>query len=547
MSGANKTPLGRFEAGTTTRLEVARSSSLLKPSYMSESGNGDHHREEEPKPEKRGRWDREERTNHDVNKRDKDESTSKPKREKDVDNNSNDSTSRNSADAKEERRRKRKSRWGDSEKDRVIIPGLPTMLPPNLTQEQEKIYLLQLQIEEVSRKLRTGDLGIPSNPEARSPSPEPIYNNEGKRLNTREFRTRKKLEDDRHSLIQQMSQINPVYKPPADYKPPQQKISEKVLIPQEEYPDINFVGLLIGPRGNTLKSMERDTTAKIIIRGKGSVKEGKIGRKDGQPMPGEDEPLHAFVTGSTQDSVTRAVARIREVIRQGIEVPENQNDLRRNQLRELALLNGTLRESDGPRCSNCGANDHRSWQCPDKPNVTNNVVCSSCGGTGHIARDCKERGKSSSGTAANAKIDEEYLSLMAELGQGAPPPKKPSASSMSFGGGSGFMGMNSQSQAPKAIAAPPPPPPPSNQSGLLPTPPGQANNWGSDPNQWAQNAAYGNGASAGYDAAAYAQMYSQQNPAWMQAWMQQAATNPASVGNPWASYLQQPPPPPPPM
>ena len=26
------------------------------------------------------------------------------------------------------------------------------------------------------------------------------------------------------------------------------------MIPQEEHPDINFVGLLIGPRGNTLKS-----------------------------------------------------------------------------------------------------------------------------------------------------------------------------------------------------------------------------------------------------------------------------------------------------
>jgi splicing factor 1 len=35
------------------------------------------------------------------------------------------------------------------------------------------------------------------------------------------------------------------------------------------------------------------------------------------------------------------------VISQGIEVPEGQNDLRRQQLRELALLNGTLRENDG--------------------------------------------------------------------------------------------------------------------------------------------------------------------------------------------------------
>ena len=43
-------------------------------------------------------------------------------------------------------------------------------------------------------------------------------------------------------------------------RPPQTKICEKVLIPQDEYPDINFVGLIIGPRGNTLKGMERDVS-----------------------------------------------------------------------------------------------------------------------------------------------------------------------------------------------------------------------------------------------------------------------------------------------
>ena len=53
---------------------------------------------------------------------------------------------------------------------------------------------------------------------SRSPSPEPIYNNEGKRLNTREYRTRKKLEDERHQLVQEAWRHNPNYKPPADYK-----------------------------------------------------------------------------------------------------------------------------------------------------------------------------------------------------------------------------------------------------------------------------------------------------------------------------------------
>ncbi len=63
--------------------------------------------------------------------------------------------------------------------------------------------------------------------------------------------------------------------------------------------------------------MERETGAKIIIRGKGSVKEGKVGRKDGQPLPGEDEPLHAYVTATNPEFVLKAVNKIKEVIKQG--------------------------------------------------------------------------------------------------------------------------------------------------------------------------------------------------------------------------------------
>lgn len=38
--------------------------------------------------------------------------------------------------------------------------------------------------------------------------------------------------------------------------------------------------------------------------------------------------------------------QITQTIKEGIEQPEGQNDLRRKQLRELAKLNGTLREED---------------------------------------------------------------------------------------------------------------------------------------------------------------------------------------------------------
>lgn len=318
-------------------------------------------------------------------------------------------------------KKKRRSRWGNpEEKEKAVVPGMPTVIPPGLSKEQEEQYLLQLQIEEISRRLRTGDLGIPPNPEDRSPSPEPIYNNEGKRLNTREYRTRKKLEEERHQLIQKQIDRNPEYKPPADYKPPVIRVSDKVMIPQEEHPDINFVGLLIGPRGNTLKNLEKETGAKIIIRGKGSVKEGKIGRKDGQPLPGEDEPLHAYVTANNPENVKKAVEKIKEVIKQGIEVPEGQNDLRRQQLRELALLNGTLREND--------ALGKLKQLQQAQSIITNTIICTVCGGTGHIAQDCKAkrpgdtfRAMQNQSAADKAKMDSEYMSLMAELGEGPPP------------------------------------------------------------------------------------------------------------------------------
>lgn len=118
--------------------------------------------------------------------------------------------------------------------------------------------------------------------------------------------------------------------------------------------------------------MEKETGAKIIIRGKGSVKEGKVGRKDGQPLPGEDEPLHAFITASNPEHVKKAVDKIKEVIKQGIEVPEGHNDLRRMQLRELAQLNGTLRETDGPRCSNCGSTEHKRYLYIDQSTTFSN-------------------------------------------------------------------------------------------------------------------------------------------------------------------------------
>lgn len=53
----------------------------------------------------------------------------------------------------------------------------------------------------------------------RSPSPEPVYNEFGARINTREARTREKLQRRRNQLIGDLIKTSPNYRPPADYKP----------------------------------------------------------------------------------------------------------------------------------------------------------------------------------------------------------------------------------------------------------------------------------------------------------------------------------------
>ena len=169
------------------------------------------------------------------------------------------------------------------------------------------------------------------------------------------------------------------------------------------------VGLLIGPRGNTLKKMETESLAKIAIRGKGSVKEGK-GRSDAAHTSNQEEDLHCLIMADTEEKVNKAKQLIHNVIETAASIPEGQNELKRNQLRELAALNGTLRDDENQACQNCeftvpsvnevltnsgGQIGHRKYDCPEQRNFTANIICRVCGNAGHMARDCPDRQRGS--------------------------------------------------------------------------------------------------------------------------------------------------------
>jgi splicing factor 1 len=58
-------------------------------------------------------------------------------------------------------------------------------------------------------------------------------------VNTREYRYRKRLEDERHKLVERAMKTIPNYHPPQDYRRPT-KTQEKVYVPVNDYPEINF-------------------------------------------------------------------------------------------------------------------------------------------------------------------------------------------------------------------------------------------------------------------------------------------------------------------
>lgn len=207
----------------------------------------------------------------------------------------------------------------------------------------------------------------------RSPSPPPTYDSHGRRTNTREVRYRKKLEDERMRLVERQMKLDPNFRAPAEYLMAKRQSSgrptDKVYIPVKEFPEINFFGLLVGPRGNSLKKMERESGARISIRGKGSVKEGK--GKPGHREEDETDELHCLISAESEEKVQNCVKLINSVIEtvrsrsfpralqpatdtvrhpQAASVPEGQNDHKRNQLRELAALNGTLRDDENQVC-----------------------------------------------------------------------------------------------------------------------------------------------------------------------------------------------------
>ncbi|CAL5094997.1 unnamed protein product [Urochloa decumbens] len=151
-------------------------------------------------------------------------------------------------------------------------------------------------------------------------------------------------------------------------------------VPVDKYPNYNFVGRLLGPRGNSLKRVEATTQCRVYIRGRGSVKdsvkEDKLRDKPGYEHL--NDPLHVLVEAEFPADIVdarlnQAVAILEDLLKPVVctlafclsllastiflasplvlclincchPQDESMDYYKKQQLRELAILNGTLRE-----------------------------------------------------------------------------------------------------------------------------------------------------------------------------------------------------------
>ncbi|XP_058450051.1 KH domain-containing, RNA-binding, signal transduction-associated protein 2-like isoform X2 [Malaya genurostris] len=117
------------------------------------------------------------------------------------------------------------------------------------------------------------------------------------------------------------------------------KVSVKVLVPIREHPRFNFVGKLLGPKGNTLKRLQEDTLTKMAIMGRGSMKDRKKEEELRNSMDTKyahlTDDLHVEVSANGPPAevharIAYALAELRKYL-----IPDSNDFIRQEQLREL--------------------------------------------------------------------------------------------------------------------------------------------------------------------------------------------------------------------
>ncbi|XP_050355933.1 KH domain-containing, RNA-binding, signal transduction-associated protein 2-like isoform X1 [Nymphalis io] len=161
------------------------------------------------------------------------------------------------------------------------------------------------------------------------------------------------------------------------------KVCVRVVVPVRDHPKFNFVGKLLGPKGNSLKRLQEDTMCKMAVLGRGSMKDRQKEeelRVSGDPKFAHlSDELHveisAFATPAEAHArIAYALAELRRFL-----VPDYNDDIRQEQMLEMQILSSQneQRRLTPPDSSRSGSeealplrdngNKHRLSTAPQTP------------------------------------------------------------------------------------------------------------------------------------------------------------------------------------
>ncbi|XP_037918277.1 branchpoint-bridging protein isoform X1 [Hermetia illucens] len=123
------------------------------------------------------------------------------------------------------------------------------------------------------------------------------------------------------------------------------KVAVKVAVPVRDHPKFNFVGKLLGPKGNSMKRLQEDTMCKMAVLGRGSMKDRKKEeelRASGEPRYAHlSEDLHVEIStfaapAEAHARIAYALAEVRRFL-----VPDYHDDIRQEQMWEMQALSSS--------------------------------------------------------------------------------------------------------------------------------------------------------------------------------------------------------------
>ncbi|KAH0950561.1 hypothetical protein HN011_003903 [Eciton burchellii] len=119
------------------------------------------------------------------------------------------------------------------------------------------------------------------------------------------------------------------------------RVSIKVLVPIREHPKFNFVGKLLGPKGNSMKRLQEETMCKMAVLGRGSMKD----RQKEEECRASLDPKYAHLSDDLHVEITAiappaeayariafALAEVRKYL-----IPDNNDNIRQEQMREMEM------------------------------------------------------------------------------------------------------------------------------------------------------------------------------------------------------------------